>query len=261
MTTPKDENGEPVADPEDIRETVRQRDALVIIASDDVDSRVAKLSRGLLSNHLVNQWDLALIDLALFRPVGDASGKCVVVPSMRNMIQSEPRQVVRVVVDGKTPSAPVVVEVIGDHPETGDHPPISARQRWDEKRFFENLEAGNAPQSVRQLASQLRELARSFPESVVLAWGTGKEGCMVIKRQGGGLIEVYGSGKIRFRPPKFGRALGAKGGGEYRRRLEQMVPDAMRMEYPRLAPAEAAKVAPALFKLVEETLARVERKT
>ena len=30
---------------------------LVIIASDEIDPRVAKLSRGLLSDNLVNQWD------------------------------------------------------------------------------------------------------------------------------------------------------------------------------------------------------------
>ena len=38
-----DENGRPVADADHIRESVAEGDALVIIASDEVDSRAAKL--------------------------------------------------------------------------------------------------------------------------------------------------------------------------------------------------------------------------
>ncbi|MCL6507852.1 MAG: hypothetical protein K6T59_12575 [Bryobacteraceae bacterium] len=249
---PKDESGQPVADREDILESVAQGDMLVIIASDQVDPRVAKLSRSLLSNHLVKQWDLALIDVALYRPVDDAPGACMVVPHLRNLIESEPRQVVRVVVEGETPSARVEVERI-----TGDEV-TSARQKWDEKRFFDNLEAENAPASVRELASNLRNLARSFPQSVRLAWGTGKDGSMVLKRHNGGLIEVYGSGKVKFRPHKFARALGEQAAEEYRRGLEEVVPAAMRMEYPRLPVDEAARAAPALFELIRRTLRRVE---
>jgi hypothetical protein len=81
---------------------------------------------------------------------------------------------------------------------------------------------------------------------------------MVVKRNDGGLIEVYGSGKIKFRPRKFGRALGEEASADYRRGLEQIVPAAMRMEYPRVAVDQAAKVAPALLDLVRRTLERVE---
>jgi hypothetical protein len=45
-----------------------------------------------LTCNLFKQWDLALIDLALYRPV-DASGIYVVVPHLRNLVRSEPRQV------------------------------------------------------------------------------------------------------------------------------------------------------------------------
>ena len=65
---------------------------------------------------------------------------------------------------------------------------------------------------------------------------------MVVKRHDGGLIEVYGSGKIKFRPQKFTRALGKKAAAEYRRGLEQVVPTAMRMDYPRVPVEEAAKL-------------------
>ena len=123
---------------------------------DEVDPRVAKLSRSLLSDHLVKQWDLALIDVALYRPLANAPGKYVIVPHLRNVVESEPRQVVRVVVEGETPSARVEVERI----EGDDVTP--ARQKWDEKRFFENLDTENVPATVRDLASRLRDIALRF---------------------------------------------------------------------------------------------------
>lgn len=140
---PKDENAEPVAELDDIREAVSQGDVLVIIASDECDPRVAKLSRSLLADHLVKHWDLALVDLALYRPRQGAPGKHIVISNVRNVIETEPRQVVRVIVQGESPSARVEVESVGIDQET------SGRQQWDEKRFFENLEAGEAPQPVR----------------------------------------------------------------------------------------------------------------
>ena len=110
---PTDKSGDSVADRGDIRESIAQGDMLVIIASDEVDPRVAKLSRSLLSDHLVKQWDLALIDVALYRPLENAPGKYVIVPHLRHVVESEPRQVVRVVVEGEAPSARVEVERIG----------------------------------------------------------------------------------------------------------------------------------------------------
>lgn len=251
---PKDSSGDPVADPEDIDESVRQGDVLVIIASDETDPRVAKLSRGLLSKHLVNQWDLALVDVGLYRPVGDSAGRHIVIPHLRNLVQSEPRQVVRVIVEGKTPQARVEVERITHDDET-----TSVRQKWDEKRFFENLGAYHPPAAVRELALKLRDLMQHYEGSVILTFGTSKQGSMIVKRNGAGVVEVYGSGGIRFRPEKFARALGDKVAGEYRHRLEQLLPRAMKTEYPGVPPNEAAKVAPALYELIQQTLDEVER--
>ena len=249
---PRDENGQPVADPEDIRESVGQGDVLVIVASDEVDPRVAKLSRSLLADHFVKQWDLALVDVALYRDASGHSKKYVVVPHLRNLIESEPRQVVRVIVEGETPSARIQVERV-----TGDEL-TSARQVWDEHRFLENLDTEKAPKPVRHLASLLIALVKGFPDSVTVAWGTGKLGSMTVKRHGGGLIEVYGSGRVRFRPLKFARALGDDIGAEYRHGLDKLVPGAMRMQYPRVPPDEAARVASALYELIEQALSRAE---
>jgi hypothetical protein len=249
---PKDENGKPVAETDDIREAVSQGDVLVIIASDECDPRVAKLSRNLLADHLVKQWDLALVDLALYRPCHGAPGKYVIVSNVRNLLESEPRQVVRVVVQGESPSARVEVErITRDETSTG-------RQKWDEKRFFESLATGSAPAPVRELAAKLRELASRFPDSLVLEWGTGREGSMVVKRHGAGLIEVFGAGNVRFRPWKFERALGASSGGHYREGLQRLVPRGMSMKYPFVSADEADRVAPALFELVREVIEHAE---
>jgi len=249
---PQDENGQPVAAQEDVLETVAQGDILVIIASDELDPRVAKLSRSLLSDHLVKQWDLALIDLALYRPV-DASGSYIIVPHLRNLVRSEPRQVVRVVVEGETPSARIEVERI-----TSDQG-APARQKWDESRFFRYLEVA-APPAIREFASQLRDLASQYRGSVTLGWGTGKHGSMVLKRNNGALIEIRGRGSIRFRPSKFTRALGKAAAKEYRLALEKLVPEAMAMNYPRVPVREAEKVVPALFELVRRTLDRIKER-
>ena len=249
---PKDENGDAIADEEDIRECIAQGDALVIIASDEVDLRAARLSRSLLADHLVKQWDLALIDLAFYRPVNDSSDHYLIIPHVRNLIESEPRQVVRVIVEGETPSARVEIERINIED------PRPARQKWDEKRFFSNLEGGEAPRPVKELAQKLRELAGRFTESVKLAWGTGKEGSMVVKRNDGGLIEIYGSGNIKFRPYKFSRALGDELSTLYLRRLEDMFPVPMKNNYPKVPINEAAKAAPDLYNLIEDILTQVE---
>jgi hypothetical protein len=249
---PRDENGEPVADREDILESVAQGDVLVIIASDEVDPRVARLSQSLLSEHLTKQWDLALIDVALYRPV-DASDSYVVVPHLRNLVQAEPRHVVRVVVEGETPSARIEVERIT--PEEG----APARHKWDESQFFRYLKDAGPP-AICQFASELRELARRYPKSVRLSWGTGKHGSMTLKRHNGALIEIHGQGYIRFRPDKFAKALGEAAAQEYRRALEELVPEAIAMNYPRVTIDQAAKVAPALFELIRRTLEASEER-
>jgi hypothetical protein len=81
---------------------------------------------------------------------------------------------------------------------------------------------------------------------------------MTVKRHNWGLIEVYGSGKLKFRLPFFTRALGEEVGEAYRRALEQLIPAATRMEHPRVPADEAAKVAPELYDLIQWTLERVE---
>jgi hypothetical protein len=249
---PVDANGMPVADPEDIRESIEEGDVLLIIASDQCDPRVAKLSRSLLADNLVKHWDLALVDLALYRPSGNPGRNFLIVSHLRSLVESEPRQVVKVIVQGESPRATVEVQRI-TRDETAP-----GRRKWDEQRFFERLETGTVSPAVRRLALDLRDLASRFRDSVTLEWGTGREGSMVLKRHGQGLIELSGRGFLRFRPRRFERALGTTHADDYRQGLLQLAPRAMAMTYPFVAPEEAAKLAAALFDLIRNVISAAE---
>lgn len=220
---PKDASGKDVADIEDIRRSVDDGDVLLIVASDDIDSRVAKLSQSLIADNLVKGWDLALVDMALFKSSTGVSNEYLVVPTVRNLVLSEARQIVRVVVQGETPRARIEIE------RATTEPAESGRRTWDEDQFSVALGASNVPAKIRELADKLRTLATRFPESVLLAWGTGRLGSMVLKRQGNGLIEIHGSGQVRFRPHKFRGALGDRVGDEYQAALAVLAPEAMKM--------------------------------
>ncbi len=232
-TIPVDSSGEPIADEDDVREAGAQGDVLVIIASDDIDPRVARLSHALLSNQLVKQWDLALVDLAFYRRPGDPTQGHVIVPTIRHAIVREPRQVVHVIVKGEHPRARVEVERVS---EAESQP----RLKWDERTFLAILDRPETPRYVAELSKKLIALAGTFADQVTLAWGTGRNGSLTLKRAGYGLIEVYSSGQLRFRPSRFDTALGKDAAERYRRELEALAPEAMRMEYPRIAASEAA---------------------
>lgn len=249
---PVDASGHAVADIEDIRESVSDGDVLLIVASDDIDSRVAKLSQSLIADNLVKRWDLALVDMALFKPLDQAWPGYLVVPTVRNLVVSETRQVVRVLVQGETPRARIQVErAVPELEESG-------RRKWDEDQFAAALTGSDVSPRLRELSDRLRSLAERYPSSVSLSWGTGRHGSMVLKRNGYGLIEVHGSGDIRFRPHKFVAALGETVGGQYRAALDELAPEAMRSRYPLLWPKDAAALAPQLYELVERSLAAAE---
>jgi hypothetical protein len=53
--------------------------------------------------------------------------------------------------------------------------------------------------------------------------------------------------------------LGEEGAKEYRTALEELVPEVMGMDYPKLTVGAAEKVAPGLFDLIQRILERVEK--
>ena len=151
------------------------------------------------------------------------------------------------------------------HPSTSPSQRIvSVRRianRVSSAKVFESLAVLKAPAPVQQLARDLLEVARQYPETVGIDWGTGREGSMVLKRNDGSLIEVHGAGYIRFRPRKFRRALGDEVAQQYEDALKRLVPTAMAMSYPKLPESQAARNAAELLQTLRAALASVETQT
>ncbi len=51
---------------EHVEQRIQQGDFLLIVAGDQLDSRAVRLGRALLGDHLVNEWELALVEVAVF---------------------------------------------------------------------------------------------------------------------------------------------------------------------------------------------------
>lgn len=108
---------------EDLLDCLRSGRFLLIIAGDALDPRALRLSQSMLARHLTSEWDLAMVDLNVYRrAAGDSS--LLVVPELLGTVQSELRQVVRVVVQGESVRARVLVDHIAQddlRSRTGSH--------------------------------------------------------------------------------------------------------------------------------------------
>lgn len=97
----------------DLQECLTQGNFLLIVAGDALDPRALRLSQAMLAAHLTTGWDLAMIDLNLYR-ADDAPAPLLLVPELRGMLVAETRQVVRVAVEGETARTRVTVEHVTD---------------------------------------------------------------------------------------------------------------------------------------------------
>lgn len=96
---------------EDLAECLRSGRFLLIIAGDALDPRALRLSQSVLARHLTSEWDLVMIDLNVYARLGSAND-LLVVPELLGTVHAEVRQVVRVVVEGESVKARVVVDKI-----------------------------------------------------------------------------------------------------------------------------------------------------
>lgn len=76
-----------------------------------LDPRALRLSQSMLARHLTSEWDLAMVDLNVYLRQHEEDD-VVVVPELLGMVQTELRQVVRVVVEGESVRARVFVDKI-----------------------------------------------------------------------------------------------------------------------------------------------------
>lgn len=251
---PSDTNKRPVADRREVEEHLSSGDFLLIVAGDELDDRALRLGRGMLGDHMTAEWDLAMIDLALYQRVDNSAGpRCLAVPCLRKAWAVEPRQIVRVILEGETPEHVVRVERI--QRPSGE----SERRSWDEEGFFKALDGGDVAPELKRLARDLVALTKKH-QHLSVSWGTGRVGSLTLKRRGSGLIEFFLDGTVRFRPDKFAAALGETLGPSYRSDLERLFGQPMtESRYPHIRPGEVAHAATELLLLIELNLAMADQ--
>jgi len=93
----------------DLEDSLSTGNLLLVIAGDALDPRALRLSQALLAGHLTSEWDLAMVDLNLYRSTR-GQDQLLIVPELRGVLIAETRQVVRVQVEGETPRARIQVE-------------------------------------------------------------------------------------------------------------------------------------------------------
>lgn len=152
---------------EDLAECLRSGRFLLVIAGDALDPRALRLSQALLARHLTSEWDLAMVDLNVYRKL-DSAEELVVIPELLGGIQTDLRQVVRVVIQGETLSAKVVVEKI-----VHDEDRVARNQ---EPGSMEDFIAGvgeRFPDSrdlASRIVSRMREIAKSSEGHITFAF-------------------------------------------------------------------------------------------
>jgi len=170
---------------EQVEDHIRRGDFLLIVAGDQLDPRAVRFARKLFGEHIVNEWALALVELAVFAKQDSASGpKHLLVPHVCGLVIPEKRQVVKVIVEG-APGVRVEVERV----RTNGSP----RQEWDEERYFTSIADSAAP--ILALAEKLRD--SSSPAAV---YGSGKNGCIGLAFNGKATINLYVDGRLAAKP-------------------------------------------------------------
>lgn len=106
---PKLPTSEDAPDAADLHDCLSAGRFLLVVAGDALDPRALRLSEALLARHLTTEWDLAMVDLNVYRSTSP-DDQLLLVPELRGVVLAETRQVVRVQVEGETPRARVLVE-------------------------------------------------------------------------------------------------------------------------------------------------------
>ncbi len=255
---PIDENNEPITSLDEMALHLSDGDFLIIVAGDDLDDRAVRLSQALLGEQIINPWDLAMIDLALYSQSENTIGsELIIVPTLRRAIISEPRHIVRVVVEGEEPKAQIRIERPVDD-GSGKVGRRSVREYWDVDRFFKELEESDRTKEWKEFGNKLHELSIRFPDTAA-SFGTGKRGSLTLKRLNKGLIEYFIYGAVRFRKKKFKPALGRQLGSEYEKELTALFPKQIGANYPIVWEKEVIPFIDKILKLIESLLVRADQ--
>jgi hypothetical protein len=239
----------PVSD-KAVQERIEQGDFLLVVAGDRLDSRAVKLSRSLLGDHLLNEWELALVELAIFSRAAATGPEHLIVPHLRGVIEPESRQVVKVVI-AQGDKNRVIVE--RQAPET----PASVRQKWSEERFRAELEAALLSPAYKEFGRALFDFRSQYPD-VELRWGTGKTGSVTVKRNGHQLVEFYLNGWLGIRTERAPLALGKTAGEAYVEGVRKLFSDQGKHDYMYFVPPSPEESVPVLLDLLRTSLKAAE---
>ena len=234
-----------------VYQRIQKGDFLLIVAGDLLDSRAVRLGRALLGDHVVNEWVLAMVEVAVFERIGTPVPEYILVPHLRGGIETELRQIIKVEVAlGDKNSVSV-------RSPTPDEVEASVREKWTEDRFLSALAASSLPPVYKTFGKDLRALRDEFP-GTALNWGTGKNGSVTVKRNGHGLLEFYLDGRLGIRTERPPLAVGAAGGEAYLGGLRKLFPAQMEYVYPYFVPADPDMSLPAILDLLRTALKAAE---
>ena len=204
--------GQPFVDLDTVQSRIQEGDYLLVITGDRLDSRAVKLGQSLLGQHLVRGWELALVEVGVFRKTpDDGSRNGLLVPHLRGAIVAERRQVVQITIEGDRTRVDVKPLV-----------PVAAAaktQNLTRVEFFEKLSA-----EFQSFAAELLSLEEKHP-SVALRFG---KAALIFDAAGKNILELYLDGRIKFRAWDFDRDLGQEISLYYQEKLGQLFPRAMK---------------------------------
>ena len=168
-------------DPEDVDQGLRRGDFLVVIAADRLDDRAVRLGDALMGKHILNSWELAMLDMAVFVQPGTSHvDDVLIVPNLRGVVTYELRQIVRIDLPTTPAGAPTitvkhVTEVATPKEKREDNISLMARlliAGTSEEEILDTYAARYSPQGghkadPRWIANRVavyRKLAMQRPE-------------------------------------------------------------------------------------------------
>jgi hypothetical protein len=192
------------------------RDLLLVIAGDVLNPRAVKLGRNVIGDHVLNHWDLAMVEVSVFKRQGETSGPAhILVPHILGAIEADQRQTVKVTASQSGDKARIeVVKDLG-----------GGKRQWNAETFKANLEASKLSTSMKELGRRLPDLAKLDPAAEV-QYGKGEGASAVLKRNGRGILEFYvGLNQVTLPKERFDAALGEKVASRYLDALRKLLPD------------------------------------
>lgn len=222
-----------------VERRIEEADFLLVVAGDSLDSRAVKLSQAFLAQHMLNTWDLALVELSIFEPLSkNGRAEYLLVPHLRGLLEHEIRQVLKVTVDSEgrhratisngTPQAKSAAapRVTAAAPLLESASASRAEPAWSVPQFFAELEAGAVPEAVKRFARGLRTLVQRRP-TIQLEGGEGKYGTLLLKKNQASILKLCLDRFIKLTPRSFPDALGDRAALTYMDGLRKLYPDLM----------------------------------